>query len=341
MKRIHCYTSVSFSYLARARVLAKTLSVFHPDWVFWLVLSDRPPPGFAFDLAEEPFDHILHVEDVPVDNPEAWIFQHDVVELCTAVKGAALEHILSTGAEIVVYLDPDIGVLGPLDPVLAALERDQIVLTPHQVEPEVEHFAIRDQEISSLKHGTYNLGFLAVRNDTEGRRFARWWRERLISFCMDDVPNGLFTDQKWCDLVPAYFGDVGILRDPGFNVASWNISRRRVVIERSGEITVNGLPLRFFHFTKIDHVGEAMIEKYGAGNPALYELVAWYKRELERARPAGLPGGWWYYGAYENGTPITRAERRLYRARPDLQQRYPAPFSSAGDGYQAWYAAQR
>ena len=44
-----------------------------------------------------------------------------------------------------------------------------------------------------------------MRNGAEGRRFAAWWRDRLHRFCWDDVPGGLFVDQRWCDLVPALF----------------------------------------------------------------------------------------------------------------------------------------
>ena len=40
-----CFTSFTYSYLPRARVLAETLRQAHPDWQLWAVVVDRPPPG--------------------------------------------------------------------------------------------------------------------------------------------------------------------------------------------------------------------------------------------------------------------------------------------------------
>ena len=74
---------------------------------------------------------------------------------------------------------------------------------------------------------SYNLGFLAVRMTGQGREFIDWWAERLRLFCYDEVPNGLFTDQRWVDLAPAFFDDIAIIRDPEYNVATWNLTHRR------------------------------------------------------------------------------------------------------------------
>ena len=55
---IHCYTSISFSYLTKARVLGWSLKRFHPDWVVTVCITDREPEGFVFDLDKEPFDRV-------------------------------------------------------------------------------------------------------------------------------------------------------------------------------------------------------------------------------------------------------------------------------------------
>jgi len=49
-----------------------------------LLLSDIEPPGFKFDEAREPFDHIVSSSDLGIPEFERWIFGHDVVEACTA-----------------------------------------------------------------------------------------------------------------------------------------------------------------------------------------------------------------------------------------------------------------
>lgn len=144
-------------------------------------------------------------------------FFHSVVELCTAVKGQALVHFLNEGSKKVVYLDPDIVVYDNLSEIEKLLDDHSIILTPHQAVPEEGHDNIVSNEVASLNHGIYNFGFYAVSNTQEGREFSRWWRDRLLDYCYDDIPNGIFTDQRWGNLVPAFFPSCYILRNPEYN----------------------------------------------------------------------------------------------------------------------------
>jgi hypothetical protein len=307
---------------------------FHPDWVIWLCLSDIEPDGFTFDLAREPFDHVVRVSELGIPHTLAWIFRHNVVELCTAVKGPMLARLLA-GGEPVVYLDPDIALFAPLDEVVSLLGRHPIVLTPHLIAPERARTGVLDNEIGSLKHGVYNLGFIAVSACHEGRRFAAWWQERLLDFCFEDIPNGLFTDQRWCDLAPALFDNVAILRDPGYNVASWNLANRPISFARDGTILAQGRPLRFFHFTKVNSVGESMLERYADGRHEVFELLRWYRTALKAARPVGLPEDWWAYGRYACGAPIPRPHRLAWRERADVWRVIGDPFAAGPERIRA------
>ncbi len=178
---IHCFTSATFSYLDRARILAETLRRHHPNWTLWLCLPDEKPPGCDIALEVEQFDHILRLSDLAVPQLAGWVFSHDLVELSTAVKGPALLYLLETAkAERVIYLDPDIAVFDSLDQLIDLLDDHAVLLTPHLLDPEDELGGIEDNEIPCLKHGIYNLGFLGVNASAEGLRFAAWWRERLI-----------------------------------------------------------------------------------------------------------------------------------------------------------------
>ncbi|GJH26026.1 hypothetical protein [Caballeronia novacaledonica] len=340
MHNVHCYTSITYSYLDRARVLAETVRRHHPDWKMWLLLSDEAPEGFEFDIAEENFDYVLTVGELGIPEWRRWIFSHDIVELCTAVKGPMMAHLLEQGADAVVYLDPDTAVFSPLDDVLAMLEQHSVVLTPHLTSPEDSVEGVLDNEIGSLKHGVYNLGFVAVRNVPEGNRFARWWRDRLLQFCRDDVPNGLFTDQRWCDLVPALFGGVGVLRNSGYNVASWNLSTRPICFNPDGSIYAGDSTLRFFHFTKVTSVGEAMLDRYSYGHTEVFELLRWYRSRLTTHEAKGLPKGWWAYGTFADGTPIKRAHRLTWRDRADIRNHFADPFATGPGSFAQWCVAE-
>ena len=333
--KVVCFSSFTFSYLDRARVLFSSVRRFHPDWELVALITDRPPPALEFAPAREPFDRVVYAEDLGLPDFPAWLFKHDIVEVCTAVKGPFLDRVCQeAAADAVIYLDPDTALLNGLDPVIDQLDSFEVVLTPHLVDPNDDEAAILDNDLSASRTGIYNLGFVAVRTSGEGARFARWWRDRLLAFCYDDIPNGLFVDQRWCDHAPALFDKVLVLRDPGYNVASWNLSRRHVAIGKDGQVTANGSPLRFWHFTKLGPVGETMTRKYAGDNHAVYEIWHWYKRQVAAAQEPAIPGGYWAYGVYSDGSPIGRADRLLYRSRPDLQSAFPDPF--AADGYLAW-----
>ena len=150
------------------------------------------------------------------------------------------------------------------------------------------------------------------------------------------MPAGLFVDQRWCDHVPALFDKVKVVRDPGYNVASWNLSTRTVNVGKDGAITVNGVPLRFWHFTKLGPLGDTMTKKYAGANFPVYEIWAWYKRQVEAATDAAIPERWWAYGAYSDGAPIEKAHRVLYRQRGDLRAAFPDPFRAGEGSYRQW-----
>ena len=335
MRPICCYTSFNYAYLGRALTLLASLRTAHPEWDVCALVVDEPPPGVLQADLLAGFDLVLGLHDLGIPRVRAWLFKHDVIEACTAVKGAAMLHLMDAGYDVVIYLDPDIAVFQPLNPVMAALDQAAIVLTPHQASPNRNYWVMRDNELASMRLGVFNLGFIAVCSDGAGRRFAEWWAAQLERACYDDAETGLFTDQRYIDLVPALFDGVAILRDPGCNLASWNLSTRHVAIGLDGDITVNGAPLRFMHFTKINSVGDIMIERYAGDSIEVLELWSWYRRKVAARQPSAIPPGYWHYGCFSNGAPILRAVRLLYRENRDLRAAFDDPYDADGPFY-AW-----
>jgi hypothetical protein len=336
MKPIKCFTSFTFSYLGRATILAETLKAAHPDWEIYALMVDEPPPGLDVAVAMRHFDRVVYAKDLEIPRWTAWLFKHDIVEASTAVKGRMSRYLLSLGATHVVYLDPDIAVFHPLNRVIEKLEDHSVILTPHQVSPNSQLGHIRDNEMAALKYGIFNLGFVAIKNDETGNAFADWWDARTYEACYDEVETGIFTDQKWCDLVPALFPRVYIERDAGFNVASWNLSTRTSRFSETGEISVNGTPLKFYHFTKVNGAGDLMTERYADENVEVLEIWNWYKRALiAHANPA-IPKNYWSFGTFENGTKIPKAARVLFRGRTDLYKSFDNPYATGPGSYFDW-----
>lgn len=326
------FTSCTNNYIPKARVLATSLKSFHPDWEFCLLLGEQPPAGF--DLTREPFDRLLTFDQLPIPEYQAWLFRHRVVEICTAAKGPALDYFVSVEKkDKVIYLDPDIMVMDSLDPLEAALNEFDILLTPHQLAPQKSLHAVIDNEICSLKHGVYNLGFVAVASREQGFAFSRWWRDRLFNFCYDDIPNGIFTDQRWCDLAPAFFSRLRIIRDPGYNAASWNLTDRTISQKSDGTFMANDVPLRFYHFTGYDSgAGKTMSSIYGADMPAIAILWDDYAKRLESSGHAEMKGLRWSGMSFGDGTPISDDMRLFYRNNRSVQQQFPNPFDVDTEG---------
>lgn len=338
---MHLFTSISANYLPKARVLAQSAKKNLARHQFHVILCDDLPDWF--DIEHEPFDSVITIDELPIPHPIPWIFGHTVVELCTAVKGLAfLEIAKRYAADEIFYFDPDIVIFSNLESLIDKLDCYSILLTPHLTEPEQSLDGIIDHEIGTLKHGIFNLGFLGVRTDDEGMRLLRWWSDRLLKFCYDDIPDGLFTDQRWIDLAPSLFENIYILRDPNYNVATWNLSNRYASGSLKYGIMINGLPLGFYHFSGFDSgAQEVMLKKYAGTNPTVWELREWYIAECARKGQQELGDLPCRFAYYDNGQMITKEQRIVYRSRIDLQQYFPQPFQTSvqKESYYHWYQA--
>jgi hypothetical protein len=329
MKKLHIFTSAACNYIPKVRMLFRSLREHHPEAVLHLLLADGVTE--LLNLSQEPFDEVTTLAQMNIPNWKGWAFCHSIVELATAMKPLFLQSLLErSDCAKVLYLDPDMVVFSRLDDIIASLDEANVTLTPHQVCPEQTIAAIVDNEICSLKHGVYNLGFIGVANTEEGRRFAAWWAHRVFHFCRSEIHNGLFTDQRWIDLVPAFFTGVAIQRSSRHNVATWNITTREMTRDDEGHYWMDGEPLGFYHFTGFDSgAHKIMAIKNAGGNAAVHELVRWYEDSTRALAKDPLSQVPWAFGCYSNGVLVSKVHRLLYRQRVDLQRAFPDPFDAS------------
>jgi glycosyltransferase involved in cell wall biosynthesis len=337
------FTIVARNYLAYARVLAASLARHNPNSRLQVVVLDDPDRC----ISSEPSFEIIHADELPFDPPSdlyTMAATYDVTELATAIKPWAFEHLFARGVSVAIYLDPDIEVFDSLGPLGALTRAHGMVLTPHVTEP-LPQDGKRPEDRDMLLSGIYNLGFLALSAEA-ARTFLPWWRERLRRNCLNDIPRGLFVDQRWIDFAPALF-EPAILKDPGYNVAYWNLPHR--VLTRDGDrIMVNAdggrRPLRFFHFSGFSPRKPHLLSKHQlasprirlSDSPVLADLCRRYAESLEAAGFSdcdALP-----YGFAMTATPLAldaRARRTLLRTYVEDEAgvrdaSFPNPFSPAG-----------
>jgi hypothetical protein len=330
--RLHVFTSAAVNYLPKVRTLCRSIRRHHPEAAIHLALADERPAWLVTE--GEPFDDVIEIGALAIPNWRSWTFRHDIVELSTAIKPFVFRHLFSLpDCHVALYFDPDMVLFSRVDDILATLAGSNLALTPHQVVPEESYEAVIDNEVGSLKWGIFNLGFLGVRATAEGRRFVDWWSARCYEFCRADVANGLFTDQKWLNFAPVFFQDVAIVRSPRHNVATWNLTTRRMTGDSASGYLVDGEPLGFYHFTGFDSgAHKVMAGKNASGNESVRELIAWYLRETAAARDDPVTGTPWAFGRFSDGTPVEPRHRWVYRERPDLQYAFPDPYDNASEG---------
>lgn len=247
-KQLTFFTIVAKNYFSYANTLCNSIKNIHPEAKIYIAVSDEINSSEYGDFTN--FD-VININQLNLPESKKFCFRYDVMELSTAIKPYVFRWLFeNTNAENVIYLDPDILVLSRLDKVTEILDTGSaVVITPH-ITSRVDD-GLHPDESTMLKVGVFNLGFIAISSSSSGCEVVNWWADRLERGAVNDLSRGLFTDQKWVDLVPCLFSNVTILRDPGFNVAYWNLHER--VISLENDIwCANGELIKFFHFSGID-----------------------------------------------------------------------------------------
>jgi hypothetical protein len=323
-------TIVAKNYLAQARVLMASVEEHHPSSPRLVVLADEAEG--CFDPRQERFQ-VIRSSHLNLPASRWFHFRYDTLELATGVKPFALRKALELlCVESVIYLDADVRLFAPLDPVLAALDEASIVLTPHLLGRADRGGLAVERQL--LRTGAYNLGFIAIRGNAVSESFLSWWCDRLAEHCLVDPAAGLFVDQKWIDLVPGMFDGVRILRQPGLNVGWWNLPERFVSVE-NGSYRAAGQPLYFFHFSGFDPQQPETLSKHVKGDRAAglgqaKALLADYAQLLLSSGYAESKTWQPAFERFQDGLSIPAAARKVLELQPALRQVIEDPFSAAG-----------
>lgn len=308
------YTSICMNYLPKALCLGESLKKTNPNVKFYVILLEREIPDEWPEIANKLIDEVILAKDLGWEDFDKYIFKHSIVEASTSVKGQALVYLLKNVSDKVLYIDPDIYVYKELNELDKLLDKNDVILTPHLTIPESNKTDIDNNELCALQHGVYNLGFVGVKNSNEGLKFANWWNDRLQLYCYDDIPKGIFTDQRWIDLAPAYF-NVYILKHPGYNMAPWNLSTRKLSIKDDKILVNDEYELFFFHYSGFDSGANENVFNYYVKDKknVIYKLRNEYVDKMNLFGQDTLGKYKWTYSRYNDSRVIDRETRIIYR----------------------------
>lgn len=324
-------------HLALARVLANSFRQYHSDTPFFVLLADEVED--RFDPAEEPFQ-ILRLDELRIPNLPRFRFHYRQQELTYATTPYLLTHLLESGFSSALFFKQESLVLNSLSPVWERLARHSILLTPHLLKP-LTGADRKERELNILQSGVYNVGLLGVTKTETTRTFLEWWQDRLYQHCLHDIAQGMHFEQRWLDLVPAFFEDIEILRDPGLNVAHWNLPERAMGAA-DNQLTAEGALCRFFRFSGFDPERPTCVTRYSTrlGMADIGAGASVFARYLKLLEEAGYHESktWPYaFDYFDNGVPIPDLARELYRMLGDDVARFGDPFRTAGsDSFFHW-----
>jgi len=231
------------SHLPLMRTLALSARKHFPGPIYLLVLDSDEPGLIPDGTTRVRMDEVI--------DPALWremSGRYTVLEQCCVLKSFLMRFIARTAGCPVIYLDADTYLLAPLDPLLPSQPDFSVFLTPHLFIPlSGERHA---EEIGMLRAGVYNGGVVGVGLDEDGLRFLDWWADRVSRYAYDTQEQGVFTDQRWLDLVPSLFRNVYVSRESGLNVGHWRVGSERDFSEdSSGGLAFCGERVTLMHMS--------------------------------------------------------------------------------------------
>ena len=338
-------TIIAKNYVAFARTLAQSFLSFHPDYKFYVLVVDDYA-GYI-SSADECFE-IVKLTDLDIPNLSGFCFKYDVKELCTAAKAQLLEYLIREKfVDRLIYLDPDILVRGSLEGIYDQLGTYDIVLTPH-LDTDYPDDDLLPDDGYILRAGQFNLGFIGINASDNAKSFLQWWKPKLYNRCVVDLLNGYFVDQKFVDFVPIFFKNFLVERDPGYNVAYWNLHSRQLSKE-NGAWKCNDGPLYFFHFSGYtsespaisSHIPVSLARHLLSNRRDLKNLFEEYKNLLLNNGHKQTSAWPYTFASFKSGEPIPDSVRLYYRSLPGKGRGLGDPFESDQLKWQAVVATTR
>ena len=278
------FAITSRNYLAQTKIAVGSFLHFNPNFeVFIFNIDNETYESNA--IWDNPNIRHKFIRAVNFENKDILRSKYNNFEFCNAIKpylcSWLFEHYKET--DLVIYLDSDLVFYNEIT-LEEELSTHQIIITPHSLSkfPLDNHLT---SELDILNSGLYNAGFFIVSNSSNGRQFLEWWKSRTLKYCYVDFEKGMFVDQIWLNFAPIYFESVLVLKNPGYNVAHWNLHERR--ISHDDEWCVNeAYKLVFFHFSgfSFDDIDKISIhqDRFNLGNRNdLSSLFKKYKSDYD------------------------------------------------------------
>ena len=228
------------NYLLKGVAMLRTLKQHCPDAHVHVLCMDEATHEI---LTQMHLPHVtcLFLSEVEDEALLAAKPGRSVAEYCWTLSPCLPWYVLqhNPGIDFITYLDADLYFYSPLLPLFDEIGDASIVIIEHRFPPAFKHLEV---------NGRFCVEWVSFRRNEQGLACLARWREQCIEWCFHRLEEGRMGDQKYLDQWPDRYSDLHILQHSGAGIAPWNYSQYDFGRSDEELITVDGVPLVFYHF---------------------------------------------------------------------------------------------
>jgi hypothetical protein len=236
----HFCTLFDSGYLIKGLAMLRTLKEHCPDAHVHVLCMDQQTQTILTDLG---LSHTTCIALASVEDEALLAAKLDrsVAEYCWTLSPCLPWYVLQHNPQIdmVTYVDADLLFYSSLQPLFNEIDDASVAIIEHRFTPRLKHLEV---------NGRFCVEWVSFRRDEEGMACLARWRDQCIEWCYYRLEDKRMGDQKYLDEWPTLYSSLCILQHKGAGIAPWNYSQYQFAKNADGLITVDAVPLVFYHF---------------------------------------------------------------------------------------------
>ena len=180
-------------------------------------------------------------------------------EYCWTCSGSTILYCLQHfNIASCTYLDADLYFFTDPSVLIDELGDNDVLITEHRYTSEYDQ---------SKTSGKYCVQFMTFKNNANGLKILKWWRNACLEWCYNRIEDGKFGDQKYLDDWTTRFQGVHELQHLGGGVAPWNMQQYEFKYENGQVMGVElktgiKFPIVFFHFHSLQCYNKGLLREF-------------------------------------------------------------------------------
>jgi len=278
MKQHYFCTLFDSRYLLKGLAMLRSLARACPNAFVFVLCMDQMTQSILERL-HLPSISCIPLTDIEDDALLAAKASRTTAEYCWTLSSCLTWYVLQQHPEIdcITYIDADLLFYSAVQPLFDEIGDASIVIIEHRFSERLKYLEV---------NGRFCVEWVGFRRDEQGMACLKLWRQQCINWCYYRLEDGKMGDQKYLDIWPDRYSDCHILQHPGAGIAPWNYEQYAFGKDESLKITVQGVPLIFYHFHQFkilkDGKFDRLSEFYSSRCPEPESVYSVYEATLRQ-----------------------------------------------------------